>query len=265
MSVYLHELKSYRKSTFWWSVSIALLMAAAIAKFDAFQKSGESVNDLFKSLPPGLSALFGVTGVDLTTASGYFVVTVAYTAIMLGVHAVLIGSGIVAKEETEHTAEFLYTKPASRWKILAPKLLAALTIVVILNLVTLVASVIGMDSVVEPSSVNNDILFLMPSLLGIQVYFLTVGFAFASIMRRPKRAGQWAAGVLVTTFIAYSVIGLNDNLDFLKYLTAFQYFDAKQIFNDHAYDSLYLVIAGVTIAALVTASFIRFQRRDLDT
>jgi ABC-2 type transport system permease protein len=184
---------------------------------------------------------------------------------MLGVHAVLLGSGIVAKEETDHTAEFLFTKPRSRGKILAAKLLAALTGVVILNVVTVVASLVGMDAVTKSTAVNGDILFLMPALLGLQIYFLAVGFAFASVMRRPKRAGQWAAVVLLGTFVISSFVSVTDKFHFLKYLTAFEYFNPETIFANQKYDPVYLGIAATTVVALVVASFVGFAGRDIDT
>lgn len=264
-NVYFQELKNYRNATILWALAIALLMVSSIAKFEGIHQSSAQITQLFQSLPKELSALLGVNGVDITTAEGYFVVVVLYSAIMLGIHAALLGSGIVAKEEMDHTAEFLYSKPRTRRRILSEKLLAAVTIVVILNLVTLVASLIGMDSVVPAGSVNHTILFLMPALFGIQIYFLAVGFAFASIMRRPKGAAAWASRTLLAAFVVYSFVNMSDKFGFLKYLTAFQYFDAKQIFAHHAYDPVYLSLAAATVTGLVTASFVLFQRRDLDT
>lgn len=264
-NVYLQELKNYRTATLLWALGIALLMVLSIAKFDGIHQSAAEVKQLFESLPKELSALMGVNGIDVTTPDGYFVVVVLYSAIMLGVHAVLLGSGIVAKEETDRTAEFLYVKPRTRTRILAQKFLAALTIIIMLNLVTLAASIIGMDSVVPGSEVNDVIFFMMPALFGIQLYYLVVGFAFASILKQPKRAGAWAARMLLAAFVLYSFVNMTDTLGFLKYLTAFQYFSPETIFRDDRYDPVYLTIAGVTILVLLVGSFVGFRKRDIAT
>ena len=63
-----------------------------------------------------------------------------YIAVMGAVHAVILGSELISKEERDKTSEFLYAKPVSRPTALTGKLLAGLTNLIVLNLVTLVSS-----------------------------------------------------------------------------------------------------------------------------
>jgi ABC-2 type transport system permease protein len=264
-NVFFRELKNYRKSTIWWSVGIIALMASSVQKFEGLYNSGSQAKQLFDSMPKEFSALFGLNGVDPTTPGGYFAVLALFAALLLGVHAVLLGSGIVAKEESDHTSDFLYVKPESRGAVLGGKLLAALLIIIFLNLVNLAVCLVGMNLAVPGTTVSQDIYLLTPGLFGIQLYFLAVGFAMAAIFPRPKKVGQWAAYVLVIMFIFSSLAEVSDTFGFMKYLSAFQYFYPDRIYIDRAYDPGLTVIAGVTIISLLVASFIQFQRRDIDT
>lgn len=262
-NVLLRELKSYRKSTFWWSAGIIVLMASSVQKFEGLYHSGDQAKQLFDSMPKEFSALFGLNGVDPTTPGGYLAVLMLFAALLLGVHAVLLGSGIIAKEESDHTADFLYVKPESRGALLWGKLSAALLIVIFLNLLTMGVCLLGMNLAVPDTSVTQDVYLLAPALLGIQLYFLAIGFALAAIFSKPKKVGQWAAYVLVVMFIASSLAEASDTFSFLQYFSPFQYFYFDQIYLDRAYNLVLVTIAGVTVVALLAASFARFQRRDI--
>jgi ABC-2 type transport system permease protein len=264
MNIYLKELKNHIKSLIFWSLAIVFFLVAAMSKYQGFSKSTTSLNETIESLPGGLSAVFGIKGLlDLTSAGGYFALCVMYFAIMLGVHALLIGSGIIAKEETDKTIEFLYAKPISRNRILFTKLLAALTVVALLNIATLVSSIFIVAAFNEGPSINGEIVFLMPALFFIQLLFLMVGATFAAVMRRPKRAGMLAAAVLLATYIISVLDDLTD-YGFLKYTTPFKYFDARTVFSEHSYSLINIIITVVVVTILFTVSGFAYKNRDFN-
>lgn len=264
MNIYLKELRDYRNSLIFWSLAIIAFLLAAMSKYEGYSKSGTSINDLINSLPAGLGAVLGFKGLDLQTAGGFFALSVLYLAVMLGVHAVLLGSGIIAKEETDKTIEFLFAKPVSRSRILFSKFLAAVTAIAILNVVTLVSSIVTIPFFSEGPSINADILFLMPSVFFIQIWFLVIGISFAAILRRPRRAGMYAAAVLMATFIISSFVDLTDKYGFLRYATPFKYFDAKKIFIEGRYSVQYIIITVVAVAVMLAASTAGYRHRDLN-
>lgn len=264
MNIWLKELKDCRKSLLLWSLAIFGFMVAAMSKYQGYARSGTSINDLISSLPAGLSAALGFKGLDLQTAGGFYAMCALYLAVMLGVHAVLLGSGIIAKEETDRTIEFLGVKPVSRSRILFSKLLAAFTAIIILNIVTLAASVVTVAAFNEGPSINRDILFLMPSIFLIQFWFLVIGATFAATMRWPKRAVMYAAAVLLAAFILSVFVDLTDKLGFLRYATPFKYFDAKTIFSEGRYSVTYVIITAAVITVLLVLSRSAYRRRDLN-
>lgn len=264
MNIYLKELKDYRKSLLFWSLGVIAFMLSVASKYQGYSKSGTSITDLIDSMPARLSAAIGFKGLDLQSAGGFFALCVLYLSIMLGVHAVLLGSGIIAKEETDKTIEFLFAKPVSRNRILFSKLLAALTVIAALNVVTLASSVLTLAAFNEGPSINGDIAFLMPSVFFIQLWFLMIGTSFAAIMRRPKRAGMFSAAVLLATFIISAFVDITDKLGFLKYTSPFKYFDAKTIFSEGRYNIQNIIITVAVVTILLALSKLAYKKRDFN-
>lgn len=262
MNIYFKELKDYRLPLLFWSLGVIAYLIAAMSKYQGFSRSETSLTETIESLPAGISAVFGLASLDLQSAGGYFALSVMYLAVMLGIHAALIGSGIISKEETDKTIEFLFSKPLTRSRILFSKIIAAFTVVVALNLVTLAASVVAVAAFNEGPSINAEILFLMPCIFFIQIIFLMVGVSLAAVMRRPKRAGLLAGAVLLAAFIASVFVDLSEKYSFLKYATPFKYFDSKTVYAEDKYDITYIIITVAIVAALLVVSRFAYKKRD---
>jgi len=263
-NIYLKELASYKRQLLFWSIGILLFLLTAMSKYQGFAKSNVSITELFKDLPAGFTSLFGIGTIDLGTAGGFFSIIALYLSIILGVHAVLLGSGIIAKEEIDKTAEFLFTKPISRGEALTSKIVAAFTVMTALTLISAVGSLIVVSAFNEGPSINNDILLLMPAVFFIQLIFLTIGISLAAIMRHPKRSGQLAAAILLSTFILSAFIDIADKFDYLKYITPFKYFDAKTIFINGGYNIVNIIITLVFVLSFLITSEIAFKKRDIN-
>lgn len=264
MNIFLKEIKDYRKSFIFWSIGVFVFLLAGMSKYQGFVNSGVSMSDMLKDLPTGFGAMFGIGEIDMGTVIGFYIVIAIYIAILLGVHAVLLGSGIFSKEEAEKTAEFLFTKPISRSKIFFSKLLVAITISVALNIVSVVLSIAIVSAFNEGSSITGDILFLAPGVFIIQLIFLMIGILFASIMKRPKRAGAISASVLMGAYVVSVFLDISGKYKFLRYLTPFKYFDAKEIYKNNEYGIVYIVITFLFILMSLYISKKSFSKRDLN-
>lgn len=263
-NIYLKELKDNKKSFIFWSFGIIFLLVAGMSKYLGYSKSGVSITELFSGLPSGFSAFLGVNSIDLESASGFFAVMAIYLSVMLGIHAILLGSNLIAKEETDKTAEFLYVKPISRLTSLKAKLMAGLTSILGINIVTTIASVLIVSAFNNGPSATSDVLLLMPAVLFLQLIFFVTGFALAASLRHPKRAGQLSGSLLMVTFVLSVFVDITTRYNWLKYLSPFKYFDAKQIFADRSYSFGYIALTLLLTTALLAVSRMIYQKRDLD-
>ena len=73
-----------------------------------------------------------------------------------------------------------------------------------------------------------------------------------------------AVGMVMITFLISSLIDMVKDLDFLKYLTPFKYFNAADILENTSLDPLFIVISILIILMGMVGTVIIYPKRDLD-
>jgi ABC-2 type transport system permease protein len=264
MNIYWREMKANLKGLILWGIGILFLVAAGMAKFSAYVAAGESVNALFAQMPQAVQAMAGSNHFDLSKASGFYGVIFLYLALMTAIHAAVLGANILAKEERDKTSEFLYVKPVSRSQVITAKLAAALTNLVLLNLITYGASLMFVGLYSQGEDVSVYIRTLMVGMFMIQLLFLSLGAASAGLARKPAAAAGIATGVLLVAYLLSVFIDLNAKLEPLKYLTPFKYFDAKNLLPPHSQlEPIYLVLSAGLVIVFTVAAYLFYRKKDL--
>jgi ABC-2 type transport system permease protein len=263
VNIYLRELKAHRWGLVFWSLGMAALVASGMGKYAAYASAGTSVTDMFASLPKAVMIVFGIGGFDLTKASGFYGVLFLYIAVMAAIHASLLGSTLISKEERDRTSEFLYTKPISRARALTSKLLAGLTMVLVFNLVTSLSSVYFVGYFGNGEAVGSEIWLLMVGLLLLQLIFFSIGAMVAGIVRRPKTAPSVATSFMFLTFLIYYLVNFAGSLDFLKWLSPFKYFDASVLLASRQLDPVFVALSAAIIVLAIFGTYRFYSARDL--
>lgn len=262
MNIFRREMKSYRKSLLFWCIGIVLLLVSGMNKYEATAAGGE-LNQVIADMPESLQAMMGAGAFDLSKASGYYGVLMLYLFFAVTIHAVTLGASMIAKEEQDRTAEFLFTKPLTRDAVITAKITAALLQILILNLVTWASSVMIVSMYNNGEQVNDDIAVLMIGMLFLQIIFLLVGTALASVSKRVKQAASISSGILLAAFILSIAIDLNERLEGLKYFTPFKYFEAKDMMYGGGFDLIYVLLSVLLIGVLLVITYTAFRKRDL--
>jgi len=263
MSIFLRELKAHRWGLVFWSAGMIALVSSGMGKFAAYEAAGQSVTKMMADLPKMVLVVFGMSGFDLATASGFYGVLFLYIALMGTVHSSLLGASIISKEERDRTSEFLFAKPITRGSVLTSKLLAGLVNVVALNLVTAVSSLYFVGYFGKGESVTKDITLMMVGLLFLQLIFFAIGALVAGVVRKPKSAPSISTSIMFGAFLLSYLVNLNTNLDALKYLTPFKYFDAAVLMADGKLDPTFVALSVVIIAAATYGTYHFYSGRDL--
>ncbi|HVH96325.1 MAG TPA: ABC transporter permease subunit, partial [Bacillus sp. (in: firmicutes)] len=177
----------------------------------------------------------------------------------------MLGADIIAKEERDKTVEFLFTKPLLRSTIITAKLLAAFVNIVVFNLITLISLITFLGKYNrDGEAINGHIALTMVGMFILQILFMVVGSAIASVKRNPKSVASLATGILLFSYLLSIAIDLNENLAFLKYITPFKYFEAEMVMYDGGLNIVYVLISVVVIAVLAFVTYVFFNKRDLD-
>ncbi|ACL76499.1 ABC transporter permease subunit [Ruminiclostridium cellulolyticum] len=262
MNIFLRELKANAKALIIWSVCIFLLILSSMGEYTAYS-SGEGGGDVFEKMPYSLKALMGMGSFDVTTIIGYFAMLFVYIELAVAIHAILLGSGIIAKEERDKTTEFLMVKPVSRTKVITSKLLAAFVNVVIINLISFASSLIMIDIYNKGEDITEKIVVFFVSMFIVQLIFMSLGAALASVMNKPKASGAAAAGILMGAFVIAKVTDLTDKVNVINVLSPFKYFSYQNIVDGRSLNVAIVVLCIVLVGVFVSLTYLFYKNRDL--
>lgn len=264
MNIFIREMKAHRKSLIIWCVGIALMIISQMSKYAATSSNGQSLNDLMSKMPKSLQALLGTGTFDLSKLSGYYGMISLYLILIATIHAAMLGADIISKEERDKTSEFLFVKPISRSKIVTAKLLAAFSNIFVLNIITLSSSIAIAERYSKGEPMTWVIVNLMMGMFVLQLIFMLLGTGIAAVSKNPKSASSLAMGILLATFVLYNAIDLNSNLEGLKYLTPFKYFEAKNLIFEVGFEPVFVILSVSIIAVLLSATYVFYRKRDLN-
>jgi ABC-2 type transport system permease protein len=265
MNIFIREMRAHRKALIIWAFGIVFMVAAGMGKYEMYTANGgQNIKEIFSKLPKSLLTVLGMGSLDVTTASGYFGMLYFYLLLMAVIHAVMFGADVISKEERDKTSEFLFVKPASRNRIITSKLLAALVNIVIFNIITLISSIALMAKYNKGKSVTGDIIILMAGMFLLQLLFLAVGAGLAALTKNPKSATGGGTGIVLITYILSIIVGLNDKLVNLKYLTPFKYFEASDLITRGRLDPVFIILSVLIIVVFISLTYVFYDKRDLN-
>jgi len=262
MNVALRELFANKKSLVVWGGSMAAFVAMMFVEFAAYYKNPEMLAVL-DAMPRDLLAAFGMLDANLTTVSGYLSMAMVFINVTLAVYATMLGHNLVAKEERDKTAGFLMTLPVTRARVLTGKLVAGVLCCVIVLVVT-AGSIIGMLLRYEVDA-NFSTFFTLVVISGllIMLMFLSMGMFLGAVTRRHKLSSGVGMGLVFALYIASIVSGLTERMEFLRYVSPFEYFEAAQLLRDLSVEPVFLRLSLGVIAVFVAGTYFSYRKRDL--
>jgi ABC-2 type transport system permease protein len=262
-NIYRHEFRAHLKSVIIWSLSLSVLIVFFFSLFPVFADEAALMNEFLARYPQELRAAFGMDNMDLSSVLGFFSFLFMFVQLCLAIQAANYGFGLVSIEESELTADFLLSKPVSRVQVLNSKLLAALTSLIITNLVVWVCSITAITLFRGGREFDlSTLLLLLISLLIFQLFFLSVGLVISLLVKRVRSVTPYALGLAFGAYVLSAFSGVFGEVA-LELVTPFKHLDAAYIVANKSYDTpLVLLNVAVSLIALA-ASYWRYLRRDI--
>lgn len=260
MTVFFHELKRGKVSLLIWSCAIAFMLDICVLIYPEMKTQMSDISEMFADMG-SFSDAFGMDKINFGTFIGYFGVECGNVLGLGGaLFASILGISALAKEEKEHTAEFLLTHPVSREKVLAEKLLAVFSQIIILNLVSAIVTVLSVLAVGE--SVDAKVmllLFLAYFMMQIEISAVTFGI---SAFLKGNGLGI-GLGITVLMYFLNIMANLTENAKFLKYITPFGYTEGADIISNSAIEVKYLAAGLVFTVTGLVAAFLKYRKKDI--
>lgn len=262
MNIYLQELRAHRKFIIIWSVSLISLLLLYMSFFTAIAKDADAFIKVMESYPEELKNAMGMQLDSIASLLGFYSFVLAFIILCGAIQAMNIGISIVSKEVRERTADFLMTKPISRIRIMTEKLLAALTTLLITNVLFLIVAIITANIVKTKDYDMGKFILMTASLFLVQLMFFASGILLSVILPKIKSVLSISLGI-VFVFYAFAAFAANDSEDWTRYLTPFKYFDTNYIRINGKYETSYLITALIFIAITTGASYVIFKIKNI--
>ena len=260
MNIILKEAKGYIIPLLIWLASLISIYMVASIEFDAFQGNDEIAQAMAQF--EQLFIALGTSPQDMTTPEGFLGIMAIYIYLPLGIYSGLLGSSIISKEEKDRTAEFLFSLPVSRTKVITSKLIVAVFFSALLAFGITVGNIL-IFSRFDPDPVFFDFVWNMG--LGVfltQMIFLSMGVALSSVLKYYKKSGSITVVVLISTFMLNILIGFVEELEFLMIISPFDYFSVENML-EGLFEIQYLIITFALVFAGIFTLFKFYPKRDL--
>ena len=262
-AIFLWELRRRRNFIIWWSVGVLALVLVLMSIYPSIHQQAAQLDQIMKQLPESVRALRGGSS-DLSSPVGYLNAELFYITLPLLfiIMAVNLGSGLLAKDEQEHTLELILARPVSRGVILLAKALSGLCIIAVVGLVgTLTAVVsaklVGMDLASR---------YIVLASLGATVFAASFGalaYALSAASILSRKLGITIA--VIASFGGYLLESLSSMSDVVKsfaQLLPYHYFMPQDLLAGKVSRGLILYMLGIFVVCGLV-SFVGFRRRDI--
>lgn len=260
MTIWKQELRQGLLSLLIWTGSIGFLVVICVLLFPEMQGQMNQVSDMFASMGSFTQA-FGMDRLNFGELIGFYGVECGNILGLGGAfYAALTAITALSKEERDHTAEFLLAHPVRRSAVVLQKLLAVLTQILLLNLATLLLSVISIRLIGEEIPWKPLLLLHLAYLL-LQLELAAICFGVSAFLRRGGLG--LGIGLAAICYFLNIVANIAEQAEWLKYITPYGYAEAADIVSSGSIDFV-MALPGLGFAVLgIAAAFFWYTRKDI--
>ena len=260
MTLILHELKRGRLVLIIWCYALAVTLGACVFIYPEMSAQMNEISDMFANMG-AFSEAFGMDKLQIGNFIDFFALECGETLGLGGaIFAAILGGSILAKEEKEHTAEFLLTHPISRARIVTQKLIALLVQIIILNLAAATVTAIAVFAIGESAEFGTMVLLFLSCLL-VQIEIAALAFCVSTFL--PRGGLGVGLGIGLGAYFINILANITEEVEFLKYITPFAYADGAYIVENTSLNFKYLAIGIALTAIAVVASYWRYTKKDI--
>ncbi|HSF81945.1 MAG TPA: ABC transporter permease subunit [Anaerolineales bacterium] len=259
-TIFWYSLGRSRGQILGWGLALAVLGGYLVGFYDTLAAQQETLEQLLASYPPELMAFFGDM-TEMFTPQGYLHVEFfSYMPLILGIYAVLAGSGLLAGDEESGTLDLLMSHPLSRTALYLGRLAAFEVTTFLILLVTWA----GFALVVPGTTMEVSPLEIAAPFLSLFIFLTLFGMLalFLSMVLPSRRFAAMTGGMLlVASFFISSLARIDENLEAAARYSPFNYYQGGEAIGGLEWGWIAGLLGFAVLFALL--AWWRFERRDI--
>ncbi|MCW4457979.1 ABC transporter permease [Microbacterium sp. MPKO10] len=258
-AVFRHEMRANRKPLIGWSAVMVFLVIIGAAEYPVVVGMGDQLREIVEAMPRIMRLIFGLDAQPITTPLGYYAALYPWYALVACAHAAILGATIMAKEERDRTADFLFTKPFARSQIVSAKLFAASLNIITITLVTAALALVTTN---PDGEITGQILLSMLGMLLAQLAFFGIAFLISAITQNARVALAISVFVVAIGYGLAITVEYVGSIDILGPISPFRYVPATDALAGRIEPIPVMIGLIVTLGTALLASR-RWKERDL--
>lgn len=258
-TVFKHSLSEYKGAIIGWGITLAALGMFIVPLYDSIAADVETWNELMAVYPQEILGFFG--GASFTSPQGFLSLEYfSYLPLVVGVFAVLAGSGMLAADEERGVLDLEAAQPVSRSSLFWGRAAA----MVVTLFVVVAVGYVGVAALLRTSQIDlGGANLLVPFLSFLAQLSFFAGFAlFLSMVLPSRQSAAMLAGILlVASFFANGLANLNESVAAVNKFLPLAYYQGSSWVDGLKLNWLLGVVAADTLITL--AAWQLFLRRDI--
>jgi ABC-2 type transport system permease protein len=222
-TIFRYTLARFRGAIIGWGIGLGLIGLMVMPMWDLLLKQRAQLEKVLAGLPPFMKA--AMPGLDqMFTPAGFLSARFfSLMPLILGIYAVLGGSGLLAGDEENGTLDLVLAHPVSRSELFLGRLAGFVAATVIILAVGWVALVVPMQwSSLEVGAGVLVLPFL--SLLAVLLLFGTLALLLSMVLPSRRLSAMAAGLVVLGSYFLSTFARLNPDLETLARLSPLDYY-----------------------------------------
>ena len=256
-----HTLLRLRGHIAGWGIAIAALGLLIVAFYGVFQERQADFLKMIQGYPPEFLAFFGGDASTLAKPEGFLgMYGFSMLPLIIGIFAVVAGSGLLASDEESGRLDLMLTYPLSRSAFLWGRVLAF----VCATTAILVIGWVGFCVLLGPSALDltwGEMALPFLSVLAQALIYGALALLLEALLPSRSLAATVAGLVMVASYLLSSMSALDARLASVAQLLPFDYYQSGEALNGLNL-AWFLGLMGVSVLFVLLAWW-RFDRRDI--
>lgn len=258
---FCYTFKSLRGQTLGWGLGLALYGLMIVSMYDSMAAQQEQLQQMIASYPEEFLAFFGGDANSLITPAGFLgMYAFSMMPVIIGIFAVLAGSGLIVSDEERGRLDLIITHPVGRSAFFFGRALGVFAACIAIILL----GWIGFSLMLGSSSLGftwGEMLVPFLTLLAQTLVYVALGLLLSMLLPSRGLSAMLTGLLLVASYFVSSLAFMDERLAALAKLMPYHYFQTTLSFAELKLGWLFALLSASLLMTLL--AWLRFLRRDI--
>jgi len=259
-SLLLHALNNNRGAILGWGIGLAVLGGYLVNFYETFGGMEDELSVLLTSYPKELFAFFGDFDQIFTPAGFLNTEFFSYMPLILGIYAVLAGSGLLVSDEENGVLDLVLSYPLSRSRYYWGRVIALTISVFFILLIAWLGFVVVIPS--TPLDINAiEMARPFMVLFWVVMWFGTLSVILSMLLPSRRTTAMISGLILVASFFITGLSSIDERIEKFARFSPLNYYQGGEALNGIKWEWI-LGLAGFSLLFILLA-WLAFWRRDI--